>query len=75
MKCPKCENEMEVTNTYQAGCAGRTQRLYCGKCHIEATAFIATILVNTTPSYGEGAKALAKKIADLSPAEAVKTLK
>ena len=63
MNCPKCKTEMKVTNTYQAGDAGNTQRLECPNCQMECTAFVATFLINERPGWGEGAAASAKRIA------------
>jgi hypothetical protein len=59
MKCPKCQREMRVVNTYQAGDHATTQRLAC-ICGTVGT--VQAILVNVDPPHGQGARALAEKI-------------
>lgn len=60
MKCPNCESRLKVTNSYQAGNAGITQRLFCEECLTTVSA--VTVLVQVNPNYGQGAKSLAHKI-------------
>lgn len=70
-QCPKCKNKMRVTHTYSIGEKGRTQRLYCEKCHTVATA--VALVVNIDPEYGQGAAKLAKKIRESNKKPVIET--
>ncbi len=60
MRCPKCQSDMRVTHSYDAGPGGQTQRLECLQCPCVATA--RTLIVAVQPLYGEGAASLAKRM-------------
>ncbi len=64
MKCPKCNKRLIVTHRYAAGPKAGTQRLQCsdGTCNTVVTCTV--IIKNVDPGYGEGAAALAKKLAE-----------
>ena len=64
MECPKCHSRMRVTHTYQAGLAGKTQRLECD-CGLSATA--VTVVFAVDPRTGSGAKAVADQIQKTPP--------
>jgi predicted Zn finger-like uncharacterized protein len=61
MNCPKCDTQMRVTHSIRAGNDAMTQRVECPKCNTVGT--VQAILVNINPGHGEGAAAIAKKLA------------
>ncbi len=60
MKCAHCDSKLLVSHSYGTP-RGRVQRLECEGCCRVYTA--AVLLVNEEPRRGEGAAALAKKVA------------
>lgn len=61
MNCPNCNARLKVVHTYNAGNAGRTQRLVCPACETVVTA--ALVILNENPSRFQGAAAMARRLA------------
>lgn len=58
MKC--CNQQTQVTHTYNAGRAGRTRRTVCTKC-LRCFTEVVVLLIEDPPT-GKGAYAVAKKL-------------
>lgn len=61
MNCPKCDDKLKVRQVYTAGSIAKTIRAECVTCDKVYT--LVTFLVGEAEERGQGAFALAKKLA------------
>ena len=61
MRCPGCKGDLRVSHTFQAGTGGRTSAARCSSC--KKRYIFVTFLTPAGESRGEGAKAVAKRMA------------